>query len=168
MIFKNLTKNFYISSLIIFVIFLLDRISKIYVINLASKYYTSELFSSKFLNINLIWNEGIAFGLLSFDQSDLYNILTSIIALIIVIVFFMIVKNNNIKRYPLLMIFGGAIGNLFDRIFFKAVPDFIDFHIGEFHWFVFNLADIFITIGVIFMILLELIGNSKKNDYEKI
>ena len=66
------------------------------------------------------------------------------------------------------MIFGGAIGNLFDRIFFKAVPDFIDFHIGQFHWFVFNLADIFITIGVIFMILLELIGNSKKNDYEKI
>ena len=168
MIFKNLTKNFYISLLIIFVIFLLDRISKIYVINLASKNSTSELFSSKFLNINLIWNEGIAFGLLSFDQSDLYNILTSIIALIIVIVFFMIVKNNNIKRYPLLMIFGGAIGNLFDRIFFKAVPDFIDFHIGEFHWFVFNLADIFITIGVIFMILLELIGNSKKNDYEKI
>ena len=97
MIFKNLTKNFYISSLIIFVIFLLDRISKIYVINLASKNSTSELFSSKFLNINLIWNEGIAFGLLSFDQSHLYNILTSIIALIIVIVFFMIVKNNNIK-----------------------------------------------------------------------
>ena len=80
----------------------------------------------------------------------------------------MLIKNKGLKRYALLMIFGGAIGNLFDRIFFKAVPDFIDFHIGEFHWFVFNLADIFITIGVIFMIFLELIGNSKKNDYEKI
>ena len=89
MIFKYLTKNFYINFTIIFLIFLLDRISKIYVVNLASKNYTSELFSSKFLNINLIWNEGIAFGLLSFDQSDLYNILTSIIALIIVIVFFL-------------------------------------------------------------------------------
>ena len=80
----------------------------------------------------------------------------------------MLIKNKGFKRYALLMIFGGAIGNLFDRIFFKAVPDFIDFHIGEFHWFVFNIADIFITIGVIFMILLELIGNNKKNDYEKI
>ena len=167
MIFKNLTKNFYISSIIIFVIFLLDRISKIYVVNLASKNYSSELFSSKFLNIYLIWNEGIAFGLLSFGHSNLYNILTSIIAIIIIIVFFMIVRNNNIKKYPLLMIFGGAIGNLYDRIIFKSVPDFIDFHIGEFHWFIFNVADIFITLGVIFMIILEIIFNNKKK-YEKI
>ena len=164
MIFKYLTKNFYINFTIIFLIFFADRISKIYVVNLASKNYTSELFSSKFLNINLIWNEGIAFGLLSFDHSNLYNILTSIIALIIIVVFFMIVKNNNIKRYPLLMIFGGAIGNLYDRIFFQAVPDFIDFHVGEFHWFIFNVADIFISIGVIFMILLELIGSNKDNE----
>ena len=162
MIFKDLTKNFYINSIIIFSIFIIDRISKIYVISLDSKNYSTDLFSSKFLNINLIWNDGIAFGLLSFDQSNLYNILTLIITLIIVIVFFMIVKNNNIKRYPLLMIFGGAIGNLYDRITFKAVPDFIDFHIGEFHWFIFNVADIFITIGVIFMILSEFIGNNNK------
>ena len=157
-------KNFYINSIIIFIIFLLDRISKIYVVNLASKNYSSELFSSKFLNINLIWNEGIAFGLLSFNHSNLYNILTSIIALIIVIVFFMIVKNNNLKRYPLLMIFGGAIGNLYDRIIFKAVPDFIDFHVGEFHWFIFNVADIFITIGIISLILAELISYKKVNE----
>ena len=78
------------------------------------------------------------------------------------------IRSSGLKKYALIMILGGALGNLYDRIFFKAVPDFIDFHIGEFHWFVFNLADIFITIGVIFMILLELIGNSKKNDYEKI
>ena len=79
----------------------------------------------------------------------------------------MIIKNNGFKRYSLVMILGGAIGNLYDRVFFRAVPDFIDFHIGEFHWFVFNIADIFITLGVIFMILLELIDNNKNKDYEK-
>ena len=168
MIFKNLTKNFYINLIFIFLIFILDRISKVYVIYLNEKSYTSEIFSSKFLNISLTWNQGIAFGLFSFDQSDLYNFLTIIIFIVIFLIFIMLIKNKGFKRYALLMIFGGAIGNLFDRIFFKAVPDFIDFHIGQFHWFVFNLADIFITIGVIFMILLELIGNSKKNDYEKI
>ena len=168
MILKNLTKKFYINLTCIFLIFALDRISKIYVIYLSDKFNNSELFSSKFLNITLIWNDGIAFGLFSFDQSDLYNFLTIIIFIVIFFIFIMLIKNKGLKRYALLMIFGGAIGNLFDRIFFKAVPDFIDFHIGEFHWFVFNLADIFITIGVIFMILLELIGNSKKNDYEKI
>ena len=168
MIFKNLTKNFYINLIFIFLIFILDRISKVYVIYLNEKSYTSEIFSSKFLNISLTWNQGIAFGLFSFDQSDLYNFLTIIIFIVIFFIFIMLIKNKGLKRYALLMIFGGAIGNLFDRIFFKAVPDFIDFHIGQFHWFVFNLADIFITIGVIFMIFLELIGNSKKNDYEKI
>ena len=165
MIFKNLTKNFYINSFIIFSIFIIDRISKIYVISLDSKNYSTDLFSSKFLNINLIWNDGIAFGLLSFDQSNLYNVLTLIIASIIIIVFYMIIKSNNIKQYPLLMIFGGAIGNLYDRITFKAVPDFIDFHIGEFHWFIFNVADIFITIGIICLIYVEIINNDKT--YEK-
>ena len=168
MIFKSLTKNFYINLIFIFLIFILDRISKVYVIYLNEKSYTSEIFSSKFLNISLTWNQGIAFGLFSFDQSDLYNFLTIIIFIVIFFIFIMLIKNKGLKRYALLMIFGGAIGNLFDRIFFKAVPDFIDFHIGQIHWFVFNLADIFITIGVIFMILLELIGNNKKNDYEKI
>jgi signal peptidase II len=80
----------------------------------------------------------------------------------------MVIKNIGLKKYALIMILGGAIGNLYDRVFFRAVPDFIDFHIGEFHWFVFNIADIFITIGVIFMILLELIDNNKNKDYEKI
>ncbi|MDA9678798.1 signal peptidase II [Candidatus Pelagibacter sp.] len=167
MISKYLTKKFYISSTIVFFIFFLDRISKSYVINLDKLNYSSELYKSKFLNINLIWNEGIAFGLLSFDQGNLYNLISLIIAIIIVIVFFMIIKNNNIKRYPLLMIFGGAVGNLYDRITFKAVPDFIDFHIGEFHWFIFNVADIFISVGVIFMIFFELIGNSN-TDHETV
>ena len=167
MISKYLTKKFYISLTIVFFIFFLDRISKSYVINLDKLNYSSELYKSKFLNINLIWNEGIAFGLLSFDQGNLYNLISLLIAIIIVIVFFMIIKNNNIKRYPLLMIFGGAIGNLYDRITFKAVPDFIDFHIGEFHWFIFNVADIFISVGVIFMIFFELIGNSN-TDHETV
>ena len=167
MISKYLTKKFYISSTIVFFIFFLDRISKSYVINLDKLNYSSELYKSKFLNINLIWNEGIAFGLLSFDQGNLYNLISLLIAIIIVIVFFMIIKNNNIKRYPLLMIFGGAVGNLYDRVTFKAVPDFIDFHIGEFHWFIFNVADIFISVGVIFMIFFELIGNSN-TDHETV
>ncbi len=163
MIFKSLTKNFYINLISIFLIFVLDRISKIYVIYLSDKFNNSELFSSKFLNITLIWNDGIAFGLFSFDQNHLYNFLTIIISVIILVVFIMIVKSRGLKKYALLMIFGGAIGNLYDRIIFKAVPDFIDFHIGDFHWFIFNVADIFITLGVIFMILFELIGINKEN-----
>jgi|TARA_B100001094_G_C18089713_1_gene749745 signal peptidase II len=164
MINKNLTKNFYINLFIIFFIFIIDRISKIYVINLNNKFLSSELYSSKFLNINLIWNEGIAFGLFSFTQNNLYNLLTLIISIIIIVILKMILDSQGIKKYGLMMIFGGALGNLFDRIFYKAVPDFIDFHIEGFHWFVFNVADIFITIGVIIMILFEIIFNNQKNN----
>ena len=148
MILKNLSKNFYISLILIILIFILDRVSKVFVIYLTDKNLATEIFSSKFLNINLIWNEGIAFGFFSFNQEYLYNLLTLIILLVVCIVLVMIIKNEGYKKYALLMIFGGAIGNLYDRVFFKAVPDFIDFHIGEFHWFVFNVADIFISIGV--------------------
>ena len=162
MIIKNLTKNFYINLFIIFSIFIIDRITKIYVIGVNGKNSYEDLYSSKFLNINLIWNEGIAFGLFSFSQNNLYNLLTLIISIIIIVILKMIINSYGIKKYGLMMIFGGAIGNLFDRIFYKAVPDFIDFHIGEFHWFVFNVADIFITIGVIIMILFELILNNQK------
>tara|TARA_Y100001954_G_C15752719_1_gene574578 strand:- start:903 stop:1403 length:501 start_codon:yes stop_codon:yes gene_type:complete len=158
MIEKILTKSFIINSLLVFSIFLLDRLSKIYVIYLDKKFLGSEIFSSKFLNIVLVWNEGIAFGLFSFDENYLYNILTIIILLIIIIIFFMMIRNKGIKKYSLLMILGGALGNFYDRIFYGAVPDFIDFHISNFHWFIFNFADIFITIGVIFMIILEYIG----------
>ena len=78
----------------------------------------------------------------------------------------MLSKSNGIKKYSLMMILGGAIGNIYDRIFYKAVPDFIDFHIGNFHWFIFNVADIFITLGVIFMIIIEITGNNKNKKYE--
>ena len=166
MIKKSLGKNFFINFSLILSIFLLDRISKIYVIYLDNKFLSSEIFSSKFLNINLIWNEGIAFGLFSFDENNLYNILTLFIVIIIFIIFFMSIKSKGFKKYSLLIILGGALGNVFDRIFYKAVPDFIDFHINNFHWFIFNVADVFISLGVIFMILLEFIGNNKKKNYE--
>ena len=166
MIEKILRKSFIISSLLVFSIFLLDRLSKIYVIYLDKKFLGSELLSSKFLNIRLIWNEGIAFGLLSFNETIFYNALTFLILIIILIIFFMLSKSNGIKKFSLMMILGGAIGNIYDRIFYKAVPDFLDFHIGNFHWFIFNVADIFITLGVIFMIIIEITGNNKNKKHE--
>ena len=165
MIIKNLRKIFFINSFLVLLIFLLDRLSKIYVIYLDKKFPGSEIFSSKYLNINLIWNDGIAFGLLSFNQNSLYNLISFLIFLIIIIIFFMILKSERLKKYSLLMILGGALGNFFDRVFYKSVPDFIDLHIGNFHWFIFNIADIFITLGVIFMIFLEFtdMNDKKKN-----
>jgi len=162
-----LNKNFYINFFTIIIIFSLDRISKFYVISQNEKNFTPDLFTSKYLNISLIWNEGIAFGLLSFNESYFYNFLTILIAIIIVIIFFMILRNKGLKKYSLLMILGGALGNLYDRIFFKAVPDFIDFHIGNFHWFIFNVSDIFISLGVLFLIFLELIDNQEDKINEK-
>ena len=160
-------KNFFINSSFILLIFLLDRISKIYVINLDKKLLESEIFSSKFLNIILVWNEGIAFGLLSFGEETFYNSITILIIIIIFIIYIMMIRSSGLKKYALIMILGGALGNLYDRIFFKAVPDFIDFHVQDFHWFIFNVADIFISMGIFFMILFELIDNNKSK-YEKI
>ena len=161
MILKNLNKNFFINLLIVLSIFLFDRLSKIYVIYLDKKFLGSEIFSSKFLNIFLVWNEGIAFGMLSFNESYLYNILTIVILLVIVALMFMTINTGGFKKYSMLMILGGAFGNVFDRIFYNAVPDFIDFHVGNFHWFIFNIADIFISLGIFFMIFFEIIGNSE-------
>ena len=157
-----LNKKSIINLFTVIVIFSLDRMSKFYVISQSEKNLSYDLFESKFLNINLVWNEGIAFGLLSFDKNHLYNLLTILIIALIIIIFFMILKNKGIKKYSLLMVLGGALGNLYDRIYFKAVPDFIDFHIGNFHWFIFNVSDIFISLGVIFLISLELINNKKE------
>ena len=167
MIVKNFNKSLLINISLTLLIFLIDRISKIYVINLDKNFSGSEIFSSKFLNIYLIWNEGIAFGLFSSNENNIYNILTLLIIFVIIIIFYMITQSQGLQKYSLLMIFGGALGNVFDRILYKSVPDFIDFHINEFHWFIFNVADIFITIGVICMILTELIASNKKK-YEDI
>ena len=161
----NVSKSFYLNLLIILSIFLIDRLTKLYVIYLDKISSGSEIFASKFLNVYLIWNEGIAFGLFSFDQKNLYNYLTVMILIIVFVILFMLIKSQGIKKYALLMIFGGAIGNLCDRIYYKAVPDFIDLHINNFHWFIFNIADMFITLGVFLMILSEFIV---KNKYEKI
>ena len=157
-----LNKNSIINLFTVIIIFSLDRMSKFYVISQSKKNLSYDLFESKFLNINLVWNEGIAFGLLSFDKDYLYNLLTILIIVLIIIIFFMILKNIGFKKYSLLMVLGGALGNLYDRIYFKAVPDFIDFHIGNFHWFIFNVSDIFISLGVLFLISLELINNKKE------
>jgi signal peptidase II len=159
---NNLGKKFFINSFLVILIFLIDRISKIYVIDLDKKFLGSEIFSSKFLNINLIWNEGIAFGLFSFNKENFYDILTGIIFLIILGIIYISIRSKGFQRFSYLMILGGAVGNVFDRVITRAVPDFIDFHIGNFHWFIFNVADIFITIGVIFMIIFELFINNQK------
>ena len=159
--FSNLTKHFYINIFSIFFIFFLDRISKLYVIYLHDKNIGGDLYSSDYLNINLIWNEGIAFGLFAFEESKFYNFLTLFISLVISVLIYMLIKSNGVKRFALLIIIGGALGNLYDRVIYLAVPDFIDFHIGNFHWFTFNIADIFISVGVIFMIILEFIDNNK-------
>ena len=164
MIFKFSSKNFYFSISIVALIYFLDRLSKIYVIQLDKNNFGSEIFNSAYLNIVLIWNKGIAFGLFSFNESLLYNILSLIISIIVIILVVMSLKSQGFKRYSLLIIVGGALGNLHDRIFFNAVPDFIDFHIGSFHWFIFNVADIFITLGVISMVILELSNNNKQKN----
>jgi signal peptidase II len=164
MILKFFNKNFYIILSVVFLIFIIDRLSKIYVINESTKNLGNYIYASKYLNIRLIWNEGIAFGLFSFDNNLLYHSLTSIILIIILIIIYMVTKHVSLKRYSLILILGGALGNFYDRLFYGAVPDFIDFHINNFHWFIFNFADISITIGVLFMIILEIIDRS---DYEK-
>ena len=155
------SKTFYINLIIIISIFILDRLTKLYVIYLDKINSGSEIFSSKFLNIYLIWNEGIAFGLFSSNESSLYNFLTLFILIIILVILYMMTKSSGLKKYSLLMILGGAIGNVFDRIIYKAVPDFIDFHVGNFHWFIFNVSDIFISVGVILMVILELTDKPK-------
>ena len=164
MTFKFLNKNFYINLSLIFLIFISDRLSKFYIINESVKNLGNFILETNYLNIRLIWNEGIAFGLLSFNSRFFYNSLSILILVIILIILYMITQSNGLKKYSLILIFSGALGNFYDRIFYQAVPDFIDFHINNFHWFIFNLADIYITLGVLFMIVLEIFD---KNNYEK-
>jgi signal peptidase II len=158
--FKKIILNF----IIVGVIFLTDRLSKIYILKIAELENTVDVYLTSYLNLYLIWNKGIAFGLLSFDDNFIYNTITSIIVIISVVVLGMIIKNEGLKRYSLLFVFGGSIGNLFDRIYYSAVPDFIDFHISNFHWFIFNVADIFITLGIVCLILAEIFTNNEKNE----
>ena len=148
--------------IIISLIFLLDRISKIYVIHLDEILLNSEIITSKFVNIQLIWNEGVAFGLFAFDDKFFYNLITGFIIVIILILIFFIRKTKGIEKYSFLIILAGALGNVFDRFLYSAVPDFIDIHYQNFHWFIFNVADIFITSGVILLIYTEIFLKNKK------
>ena len=142
---------FYISS----IIFILDRISKYFILELSGSDDNFDIPVTSFLNLNLIWNSGIAFGLFSFNDQFYYNIVTLIIIIITLIILFLAIKSNGVEKVCFSMILGGSLGNIFDRLYYSAVVDFIDIHINNIHWFIFNIADIFISLGVIILIMLE-------------
>ena len=153
--FKNKQINFlnkynFIFVLIVVVTFLLDRISKLKIID---NFYQKTYFINDYINLDLIWNIGIGFGLLSTDSSILYEIMTFFIGSVILILIYISLVSNGIEKYLFALVIGGALGNFYDRLVYKAVPDFIDFHIKDFHWFTFNVADIFISSGIIVFIL---------------
>ena len=150
-----LKRNIFYFFLILF-IFILDRISKLWIISIFNSENNLEIKISSFINLNLIWNKGIAFGLFSYGEKFEYNLLTGLIIIITVIVFWMIIKTKGLEKFGFLMILGGALGNIFDRLYYSAVPDFIDIYYKNFHWFVFNVADIFITVGVLMLIINEI------------
>ena len=142
-------------------IFFFDRISKIKIIN--HQIENSKIYINDFINFDLVWNTGIAFGLLSFNASYMYNSISAIIALVILFLIYLMFTSKFIDKILLSMIIGGALGNLYDRITLFAVPDFIDLHYLNFHWFTFNIADIFITVGVITLIIKDLFNKNEKN-----
>ena len=147
--------------IIILAIFFFDRVTKIYLLNLQEDGTDIDFHITSFLNFYLIWNTGIGFGLASMEANIYYHVLTAIIVIINIGLIFFLVKSKSIYAYLIALIIGGSLGNLFDRIYYYAVPDFIDLHLGDFHWFIFNVADIFITIGIIGLILVELLKKEK-------
>jgi len=159
----NLKKNI-ISLGLILVIFSVDRISKIYILKFAKLENAVDIYLTSYLNLNLVWNQGIAFGLFSMQKSYLYGLISFLIVLVILAVIVMLIKTDSFKKYLLAMIIGGALGNLFDRMYYSGVPDFIDFHINNFHWFIFNVADIFISIGIFCLIITEIFDKKRTND----
>ena len=158
--FKKKLSNF----IIVLVIFLADRLSKIYILSIAELENTVDIYVTQYLNFYLIWNKGIAFGLFSFNESFIYNVITFIIVTLTIVILVMIIKNKGFKKNSLLLVLGGSLGNLFDRVYYSAVPDFIDLHINNFHWFIFNIADIFITLGIICLIYVEIFFKNGKNE----
>ena len=150
-----MTRRNIFDFLIILIIFSLDRVSKLIIIDLTKINKLTSYSLTPFLNLDLVWNQGIAFGLFSFNENIYYNVLTSIIIIVTLVVFVLMLKSNRYQKYGFLMVFGGSLGNIFDRVYYSSVPDFIDLHINNFHWFIFNVADIFITLGVILLILTE-------------
>ena len=147
---KIITKNNLYCFCTILIIFFLDRYTKLFILN---NFTENTYYLNDYINLDLVWNTGIGFGLMSLDNQIFYNLISAIIGLVIILLLFYAIKSNRLEKFSLLIIIGGALGNFYDRIFFKAVPDFIDIHYGNFHWFTFNIADIFITIGVICFII---------------
>ena len=148
---------FYITALI----FTLDRLSKYFILELSNSVEKFNIPITSFLNFNLVWNSGIAFGLFSFNENFYYNLITLIIIVITLVILFLAIKSNGAEKIGFSMIFGGSLGNIFDRLYYKAVVDFIDLHINNIHWFIFNIADIFICLGVIMLIMLEFFNKKK-------
>jgi len=149
-----------ISILLTLLVFFLDRVTKIKILNFSSE--NSKIFLNDYINLDLAWNTGIGFGLFSSYSGLIYNSISLIIGIILVFIVFLICKSNYINKIILSLILGGAIGNFYDRIVYYAVPDFIDIHYNNFHWFTFNVADIFITIGVVILLFRDLV--IKKNE----
>ena len=143
------------------VIFILDRLSKYFILKLSNSVEEFNIPVTSFLNFNLVWNNGIAFGLFSFNEQFYYNIITLIIIIITLVILLFAVKSNGIEKIGFSMIFGGSLGNIFDRLYYSAVVDFIDLHINNIHWFIFNIADIFICLGVMMLIVLEFFNRKK-------
>ena len=141
----------------VFFIFLVDRISKLYILSILENFGNVNININSYINFVLVWNSGIAFGLLSFDQSEIYNLITIFIIFINLLIVYLIIKIKDIRAYFFLIVLGGSLGNLFDRIYYSAVLDFIDISFKNFHWFIFNVADIFISIGIICLIFAELL-----------
>ena len=148
---------FYIAVLI----FTLDRLSKYFILKLSNSVEEFNIPVTSFLNFNLVWNNGIAFGLFSFNEQFYYNIITLVIIIITLVILFFAIKSAGVEKIGFSMIFGGSLGNIFDRLYYSAVVDFIDFHINNIHWFIFNIADIFICLGVIMLIMLEFFNKKK-------
>ena len=147
------------------ILFFIDRASKIYLINLQSTGNDVDYYIYPFLNIYLVWNTGIGFGLFSLESSTIYHVVTLLIAIVNIILMVFLIKSKGLNSYLIAIILGGSLGNLFDRIYYYAVPDFIDFHLSNFHWFIFNIADIFITVGIIGLILSELFKKEKISEH---
>ena len=150
--------------IIILTLFGVDRATKMYLINLQSGGTDIDFYISPYLNFYLVWNTGVGFGLASMEANIFYHILTSIILIINILLVLFLLKSKGISGYLIAMIIGGSLGNLFDRIYYYAVPDFIDFHIGKYHWFIFNVADIFITVGIIGLIIREFSNKGKVSE----
>ena len=156
-------KTFIYFGIILF-IFLADRISKLYILSVLEDLGFVDININSYINLILVWNSGIGFGLLSFDQSAIYNVITILIIFVNLLIVYLIIKSKDKTAYFFLIILGGSLGNLFDRIYYSAVPDFIDISYKGYHWFVFNVADIFISLGIICLIFAELFNYKKKNE----